>query len=267
VAVTLTGSDPDGDDVTFIVVSGPGHGSLSGTAPNLTYTPGQGYYGSDSFTFKVSDGRLDSTPTTVSITINGVNDAPVADTLALTTDQDTPVEITLTGSDPDGDVLTFIVDSASGPGHGDLSGTAPNLTYTPEPGYNGPDSFTFKVSDGQLDSASATVYITIRPTNNPPVARDDWPEMAPQGTQVPIDALANDGVEGSYLDQDGDPLTIIEVTQPTRGTVVADTDAGGRQVLIYTPSSSFKGEDTFYYTISDGRGGIDTAMVTVRFGK
>ena len=76
VGITLTGSDPDSDPLTFLVGTGPTHGSLSGTAPNLTYTPAANYNGSDSFTFTVNDGSLTSSPATVSITINAVNDAP-----------------------------------------------------------------------------------------------------------------------------------------------------------------------------------------------
>ena len=59
-AFTLVASDPDGDALTYIIISGPSHGTLSGTAPNLTYTPAANYNGSDSFTFKVNDGTVDS---------------------------------------------------------------------------------------------------------------------------------------------------------------------------------------------------------------
>ena len=85
----------------------------------------------------------------------------------MTTAEDTPREVTLAGSDPDGNPLTFTV--ASLPAHGTLSGTAPNLTYTPAPDYNGPDSFTFTVADGSLVSATATVSITVTAVDDPPV--------------------------------------------------------------------------------------------------
>ena len=162
VSINLTGSDPDGDPLAYIVVTNPAHGALSGTAPNLTYTPVSGYNGSDNFTFKVNDSKLDSNIANVSITVNAtahVNRAPTANDQSVITSQDSPVSINLTGSDPDGDPLAYIV--VTNPAHGALSGTAPNLTYTPVSGYNGSDNFTFKVNDSKLDSNIANVSITV----------------------------------------------------------------------------------------------------------
>jgi hypothetical protein len=99
----LTGSDPDGDAITYIVVDSPSSGVLTGTAPNLTYTPNGDFNGADSFTFKVNDGTDDSNEATVSITVDPVNDAPTADGQSQSTNEDTPLGITLTGGDIDGD--------------------------------------------------------------------------------------------------------------------------------------------------------------------
>ena len=145
-AITLTGRDLDGDALTFSVVTGPANGTLSGVAPNLTYTPSADFNGSDSFTFVSNDGLLNSIAATVSITVTAGNDAPVADDQAVTTAEDTAAAITLTGSDLDGDSLTFSV--VSGPANGTLSGVAPALTYTPNADFNGSDSFTFISNDG-----------------------------------------------------------------------------------------------------------------------
>ena len=168
VAITLTGSDVDGDGLTYTVVTQPANGTLNGTAPNLTYTPGKGYIGPDSFDFTVYDGSATSDPATVSINVTPVNHPPVADPQSVTTNEDTAVAITLTGSDSDSDPLAFAV--AGPPSHGTLSGTAPNLTYTPVANYNGPDSFTFVVNDGKVNSDPATVSITVNAVNDAPVA-------------------------------------------------------------------------------------------------
>ena len=116
-----------------------------------------------SFKYKVTDGtRVSSNPATVTITVTGVNDAPVANSASVSLEQNTSKSITLTGSDEENDALTYTV--VTQPTHGTLSGTAPDLTYTPDAGYTGSDSFTFKANDGTLDSNEATISITITRT-------------------------------------------------------------------------------------------------------
>src|SRR5207248_8104652 len=124
--ITLTGSDVDGDALTYVVATQPAHGTLTGTAPNVTYTPALNYNGPDSFTFTVKDATLVSTAATVTITVTPVNDPPVANAQSVTTAEDTAAPIVLTGSDVDGDALTYAV--ATQPAHGPLTGTAPNAT-------------------------------------------------------------------------------------------------------------------------------------------
>ncbi|MDF7826524.1 Ig-like domain-containing protein [Pontiellaceae bacterium B12227] len=82
--IELTGSDIDGDPLTYAVVNSPAHGSLSGTAPDFTYTPDADYSGEDVFAFVVNDGTSDSRKATVMITVFGTNDAPRLSTGALT---------------------------------------------------------------------------------------------------------------------------------------------------------------------------------------
>ncbi len=96
-----------------------------------------------------------------------MNHPPTADGKTVSTDQDTPVAVTLTGSDTDGDTLTYAI--TGNPTHGTLTGTGANRTYTPTAGYSGGDSFTYKTNDGQADSANATVSITVKakPTGCP----------------------------------------------------------------------------------------------------
>ena len=172
VAVTLSSSDIEDDPLTFSIVTGPAHGTLSGTAPSLTYTPHANYSGPDSFTFNANDGTLDSNVATVSITVNPVNDVSMANAQSVTTDEDTALAITLTGDDGDPEVsqvLTFAL--ATSPSHGTLTGfnaSTGQVTYTPGADYNGSDSFTFKVTDDNtaggagLTGAEATVSASTR---------------------------------------------------------------------------------------------------------
>src|SRR5207247_2050864 len=125
-----------------------------------TYTPTANYSGPDSFTFTVNDGGLTSPPATVSITVTAVNLAPTANPQSVPTNEDTALDITLTGRDPEGATLTF---TPGTPLHGTLTGTGATRTYTPTASYNGPDSFTFTASDGSLPSTPATVSITVNP--------------------------------------------------------------------------------------------------------
>lgn len=167
-AITLGGTDADGDALTFAVLAPPAHGTLSGTPPNLTYASAPNYFGPDSFTFQANDRMALSPPAAVSINVLAVNDPPVAHALAVSASEDTPLALSLTASDADGDTLTYTV--VNQPAHGSLSATAPNLTYLAATNFSGTDSFTFRVSDGQTNSAEATVSITVNPVNDPPVA-------------------------------------------------------------------------------------------------
>ncbi len=248
-AVTLSGSDVENDPLTFEVATQPANGSLSGTAPNLTYTPAANYNGSDSFTYRAYDGTQYSAPATVSITVNAVNDAPFADNLTATVNEDESVGVMLEGTDHDNDPLAYEI--LTQPQLGTLSGTAPDLTYSPLPDASGTDSFTYKVNDGSLDSNTATVNITIAPVNDAPEASDDT-ATTDEDTAVTIDVLAND------TDVENDTLVVQSVTQPSNGTVTNNSTN-----VSYTPNTGFSGTDTFTYTVTDGNGGTDTATVSV----
>jgi len=244
-AITLTGSDPDSDPLTYAVVANPGHGTLSGTAPNLTYTPAANYNGPDSFTFKVNDGTVDSSPATVSITVNPVNDAPIANPQSVSTNEDTARAITLSGSDVDGNPLTYSV--VVGPGHGSLSGTAPNVTYTPSANYNGTDSFTFKVNDSTVDSAPATVSISVTPVNDSPVANAQSLSTA---EDTPL------GILLSGSDVENSPLSFAVVATPAHGSL-----SGSAPNLTYTPDLNYHGADSFTFKVNDGS--VDSTPATV----
>jgi hypothetical protein len=159
-SVTLEGSDLFGDALTYTVLTQPEHGTLSGTAPHLLYTPHPDFQGEDAFTYRVGDGEYDSTPVTAALSVTPVNDPPQAHPLEVTTAQQTPVAVRLEGTDIDGDALTYAV--VDPPRHGELLGTPPELTFVPHSGY-GPDAFTYRVSDGQRGSEVVTVTLLVTP--------------------------------------------------------------------------------------------------------
>jgi hypothetical protein len=246
-AITLNVSDIDGDTLTAEILSGPSHGQVSLSGLVVTYTSDADYNGSDSFTYKVSDGELESDTATVSITVTPVNDAPVANDMTETTAEDIAKAITLNVSDIDGDTLTAEI--LSGPSHGQVSVSGLDVIYLPDADYNGPDSFTYRVSDGELWSDSATVNITITPVNDAPVA-----------VSFEVELQENSSVEFSLLasDVDGDTLTFSFVSGPAHGTL----NCAGVN-CTYTPDARWSGTDSFIFTANDGLLDSNEATVTL----
>lgn len=249
VPILLTGSDPDGNPLTYTVLTQPTHGALTGAAPSLTYTANAGYLGGDSFTFRVNDGQADSTTATVSITVQAQpGSAPVANNQTVSTAAGVARAIVLAATDADGDPLTYQI--VAGPGHGTLGGTPPNVTYTPAAGYTGADSFTFRASDGTRQSNTATVSITVlAPAQNPPVAVAQFRSTTP-GTPLAITLTASD--------PDGDPLTYAIVTQPAHGAL-----SGTPPNVTYTPAAGFTGSDSFTFRANDGKANSNVATVSL----
>ncbi|MAT42322.1 MAG: hypothetical protein CL609_08280 [Anaerolineaceae bacterium] len=180
IEISLTGSDVEtaSENLIFAVADGPIHGVLTGTIPNLTYEPDENYFGPDSFTFTVSDGINASSPATVNITVNPVNDNPVAvsdsgSAYAVTGDQILTINapgVLSNDSDVDGDVLTAVlVEDVS---HGTLTlNPDGSFTYDPNDDYAGPDTFTYKATDGDLESEVVTVTIIVAAV---PVTGEDF---------------------------------------------------------------------------------------------
>lgn len=250
-AIALRGVDPDGNRLTYSIVTKPFHGSLSGIEPNVVYEPELNFNGPDSFTFKVNDGTADSVIGTISITVTGLADAPIANNASVTAKEDENLAIILTGDDPDGDPITYSV--LRNPTHGTLTGMAPTVTYTPDPNFSWLDSFTFRVNDGTADSAPATVSISVTPVNDPPKANDDA-TFTREDTPATIDVLAND------TEVDNELLTITAVSRSAGGSTIVNPTG----TLTYTPNKDFYGEDTFTYTVTDREGLTDTATVRVK---
>ena len=127
----------------------------------MIYTPNASYSGADPFTFKVNDGALDSNVATVTVLINAVNVAPVAQGQTISTDEDKAVEYRFKRNGQQWRCAELF-DHESAQLHGKISGTGTNLTYTPNADYNGSDNFIFKANDGKIDSNLTMVNLTIK---------------------------------------------------------------------------------------------------------
>ncbi len=164
--ITLLGSDSDGDNLSYIIVTQPTSGVLTSLDAIQTYQPNDNFNGTDSFSYKVYDGSLYSATATVTITVTAVNDLPVAHEKTLEVDEGNSVVVVLSGFDTEQSSLTFNVTSQ--PSNGQLTGTAPNLVYQANANFIGTDSFTYKVNDGVIDSATALVTIRVNEVYEPP---------------------------------------------------------------------------------------------------
>ena len=250
VDVLANDTDPDGDTLTVSDVTQPTNGTVTNNGTDVTYTPDTGFSGADSFTYTATDGVLNTGPVTVTIAVNDVNGTPVGTDDTATTDEDTPVTIDVLANDTDPDSDPLTVSGVTQPTNGSVTNNGTDVTYTPEPDYNGADSFTYTATDGVLDTGPVTVTVTVTPINDDPVAVDDA-ATTDKNTPVTVDVLAND------TDPDGDPLSVDSVTQPTNGTVTNNgTD------VTYTPDPNYNGADSFTYTATDGTT-TQTATVTI----
>ncbi|MGH7955602.1 MAG: Ig-like domain-containing protein, partial [Opitutaceae bacterium] len=255
--VILSGADLDGDPLTFTVASQPEHGSLTTSGNNRVYTPASNYHGADSFSYTVNDGSLTSSTATVSITITPANDAPVAHGASYSVNEAQSVNMMLSGSDVDGNPLTF--QQLSPPSNGTLTGTIPTLTYRPNTNFGGTDSFAFRVSDGQAFSAPATITISVTDLNFAPVAL--------AGSTV-IDEDTVTTLTLRATDQDGHALSYAIVTPPQNGTLGAIIPvAGNLATVVYAPNANFNGADTFAFRARDTEfadSNVATMNVTMR---
>ena len=261
-AVTLSATDADGDSVSYVVLKTPLMGTLVGVPPNLTYIPSPNAFGFDEVTFRVNDGTVDSGIATISITLNGVNDAPVASDGELSIAEDTSAALVLAASDVDGDALTYTI--ASGPVRGSVSGTPPNLIYTPAANATGSDQVTFKVGDGLVDSGFATVHITITPINDAPsfVKGADQTVFDNAGP-VSVPGWATSIVAGPS-DEAGQTLTfLVTTTNPSLFAVAPAISSSG--TLSFTPAERASGTCTVSVRLVDSGGGslggVDTSLV------
>ena len=163
-AIDLVAIDAESDPLTYTLVSSPTHGLLSGALPTLLYTPEANFVGDDSFQFQARDPQGAATVATVNITVLPTNTAPLAENLVLTTVQESAVAVNLMASDVDEDELAYTL--VTSPTHGTLIGAGTEWVYTPAANFIGVDSLTFKVNDGQADSALAIVTLNVTAAPN-----------------------------------------------------------------------------------------------------
>jgi VCBS repeat-containing protein len=248
--VIANDTDGDSDALTAVLETGPTHGTLELSADgSFLYIPHENFFGTDSFTYRASDGEVESELATVNLTVTAVNDAPEAVNDAYTVAEDQLLTVLVAQGvvtndlDQDGDTVSAVLVSTTANGTLVLNGDG-SFTYAPNLNFNGTDSFTYRAHDGQVPSAnSATVTLTVTAENDDPTAVNDVATVAEDSVSTVIDVLTND----SILPDAGETLTVTAVGLAANGTAAL---VSGQ--VQYTPNANFNGTDSFTYTITDG---------------
>ena len=247
--------DPNGDSLTVTITGTSSNGTaylVNGC--DILYTPNAGYGGNDTVYYVLCDSFGLCDTASVIITVAGCSNAPVAVNDFKCTSVDTPVAISILSNDydPNGDMMIPVISDTVNNGSTMISG-AGVVTYVPNAGFSGMDTFTYYVVAGGDTSNIATVVITIDTAgcDHPPVAVTDTASTA--GEPVVVCVLTND------YDLDGDTITLVAIGSASNGT--ATMVQGGK--VVYTPDPGFVGTDTITYMITDGNGNTTTGIIII----
>jgi len=247
-------ADVDGQTLTVTAAGPATNGTVALAGGVVTFTPAANFNGAASFDYTISDGTATDTGT-VTITVNAVNDPPLATDDTTSTAEDTPLVIaatTLLANDSDVEGQTITLTQAGGAVNGTVDLAGGNITFTPAANFNGAASFTYTISDGvAIDTGVVTV--NVAPVNDPPVATDDSALVTQDDTLVLQHATLLD----NDTDVDGQTLTITTVQNAVNGTAVL-----GAGTITFTPPRGFLGAASFEYVISDGTA-TDVAVVRI----
>jgi len=217
----------------------------------VNYTPEADFFGVDTFAYVVCDPDGSCDTATVTVTVLAANDPPRLEGRSYLTPEDTPIGITVTATDPDGDELTYAI--LSGPGRGELVDFDPARgtgTYVPDPGYAGPDSLFVSACDPGGGCDVATIELLVVPVNDAPTAVC-FDSSVTQGVPVDLTLRASD--------PESDPLTFDITVAPAHGRVERfDPQTGD---LVYVPDADYVGPDELTFRVCDDSGACDACVI------
>ena len=249
VSLDLSASDAENDTLNFSIVEQPLNGTVTLTGNSLNYVPNSNYFGSDSVKVKANDGSLDSNIVTISINVNSINDIPIISASDIVLDENSSVSLDLSAEDVETESSSLSWELVQSVSNGGLTGSLPNVTYSPSPYYNGSDSLIVRVSDSDGGSVEKTILLTVNSVNDAPI-----------GSNLSLNVNEDDEVtfelEGS--DVDGDDLDYTIVSSPENGSL----EISGN-VVTYTPNPDVDSTDYFTYQVSDGELISATYMVNI----
>ncbi|MDO9215498.1 MAG: tandem-95 repeat protein, partial [Methylococcales bacterium] len=261
-AAQLLVNDSDAENDVFsilTVTSGTNGIAVLNADGSITFTPDANFNGIATFSYQLTDGILISAPATVTVTVEPVNDAPVAVANTLAANEDTAItylasDLLGNDTDIDGNPLTIasVTSGTNGTAVLNANGT---VTFTPAANFNGAATFSYQATDGTANSNSATVTVNVAAVNDAPVAIADTLD-ASEDTVIIYTAAQ---LLGNDTDVDGNPLTIAGVVSGSNGTAVLNPDG----TVTFTPDANFNGVATFSYQATDGILTSSPAQVTV----
>ncbi|WP_255906687.1 tandem-95 repeat protein, partial [Priestia aryabhattai] len=246
----VVGTDVDGNSLSYQLQNGPTNGIAAVNADGtFSYQPNLNFNGTDQFTVLVSDGQGGTAVSTVTINVIPVNDPPITSNVSFTIAEDSTLINQVVAVDPDGNPLTFSLQTAPGNGVAVVN-TDGTFSYQPNLNFNGTDQFTVLVSDGQGGTAVSTVTVTVTPVNDAPTVPNYTFSTQEDSPVVGV-------VVGT--DVDGNPLSYQLQVAPVNGVAVVNGDG----TFSYQPNLDFNGTDQFTVLVSDGQGGTAVSTVTI----
>lgn len=243
----FAGSDVESDKLTYKIVQSPENGVLLAYPDVANYAPKGDFVGQDQFTYVANDGLGDSREATVTLNVVDANNPPLPKGQSIKMKRNRSIAITLAAEDFDLDPLTFTI--LSFPKNGELTGTAPELTYRPNIDWLGTDRFQFNVTDGISVSEPTTISVEVTDRNTAPQVQDS-------GVVIKMNVSTNFVLLAS--DPESDPLEFTIVTEPANGTL-----SGSPPELVYMPAANFIGSDRMTFKASDGE--LESSVSTVTF--
>ncbi|MFB6319227.1 Ig-like domain-containing protein [Saccharicrinis sp. FJH54] len=258
IAVLANDEDPDHSGLDVTIVNGPANGIANLLNDTVYYTPDANFFGNDTIQYIIVDGEGDTVSANILITVESVNDLPVANDDVVSILEETTVDIPVLVNDSDVEAAipldsVFIVSSAKHGVANLISGTGV-INYLPEVNFFGNDTITYYVkdTDGAM-SDTAMVVITVQNVNENPDASDDYYYM-PEDSVIELMILVND------LDADRSGLSLDSVSVPFHGTLVMDK---APDTITYIPEPDYFGMDSILYFIADGELDMDSAWIFI----
>ncbi|WP_461672420.1 tandem-95 repeat protein, partial [Priestia megaterium] len=246
----IVGTDVDGNPLSYQLQNRPTNGiAVVNANGTFSYQPNLNFNGSDQFTVLVSDGQGGTAVSAVTINVIPVNDPPITSNVSFTIAEDSTLINRVVAVDPDGDPLTFSLQTAPGNGVAVVNANG-TFSYQPNLNFNGTDQFTVLVSDGHGGTAVSTVTVTVTPVND-----------APTVPNYTFSTQEDSPVVGAIVgtDVDGNPLSYQLQNRPTNGIAVVNANG----TFSYQPNLNFNGSDQFTVLVSDGQGGTAVSTVTI----